>query len=119
MQKLKNLNLFLLVLLLLGCSKVEVPKGTPRCIKKHIREIEKENKGRQKATVWKWTVNGKEYYFFPVHSCCDKTSTLYDSKCNVVCHPDGGIGGGGDGRCPDWYENGDSIVRTKIWEDPR
>jgi hypothetical protein len=30
------------------------------------------------------------------------SSELLDGACRVLCHPDGGITGGGDGRCADF-----------------
>ena len=33
-------------------------------------------------------------------ACCDIPSVLYDTAGTVVCAPDGGFTGRGDGRCP-------------------
>jgi len=35
-------------------------------------------------------------------ACCDIPSVLYDTAGTVVCAPDGGFIGRGDGRCPDF-----------------
>ncbi len=40
------------------------------------------------------------YYVAP--RCCDIYSVLYDSAGAVLCAPDGGLTGTGDGRCPDF-----------------
>ena len=40
------------------------------------------------------------YYVGP--RCCDIPSTLYSAAGAVLCAPDGGFSGGGDGRCPDF-----------------
>jgi hypothetical protein len=55
------------------------------------------------------------YYVPP--SCCDQPSTLYDQSGEVVCAPDGGLTGRGDGRCEDF-----SRLRSDealVWADPR
>lgn len=49
--------------------------------------------------------------------CCDEYNYLYDKEGEVICAPDGGITGKGDGKCPDF-----SLSRDKcktIWEDSR
>jgi hypothetical protein len=56
-------------------------------------------------------------YFLPVYQCCDFFSTLFDAQGEIICHPDGGITGHGDGRCPDFFderENG-----RIVWTDDR
>ena len=40
------------------------------------------------------------YYVAP--RCCDVPSFLYDSSGTVLCSPDGGFTGQGDGQCPDF-----------------
>ena len=40
------------------------------------------------------------YYVGP--RCCDIPSTLYIAAGTVLCAPDGGFTGSGDGRCPDF-----------------
>jgi hypothetical protein len=55
------------------------------------------------------------YYVPP--SCCDQPSTLYDQNGEVMCAPDGGMTGRGDGRCADF-----SHARSNealIWADSR
>lgn len=41
------------------------------------------------------------YYVGP--RCCDVPSTLYSSAGTILCSPDGGYTGDGDGRCPDFF----------------
>ena len=55
------------------------------------------------------------FYYVPSR-CCDVWSDVYDTEGTLVCHPDGGITGRGDGRCPDFGE----LLREEIvWRDPR
>ena len=55
------------------------------------------------------------YYFLPSR-CCDIYSELYDDRGTLVCHPDGGITGGGDGRCPSL---GELVSEEIVWRDTR
>lgn len=55
------------------------------------------------------------YYVPP--QCCDQFSTLYDANGNVICAPDGGFFGTGDGRCPDFFT--DRTNEKLVWNDGR
>ena len=37
--------------------------------------------------------------------CCDQFSRLFSMDGTFLCHPDGGITGRGDGKCPDFIES--------------
>lgn len=68
------------------------------------------------ARITSYEYRGGRVYFVPA-DCCDKLSTLYDEKGEVICSPDGGIEGAGDGRCPDFFDmREDGKV---VWEDSR
>jgi hypothetical protein len=44
-------------------------------------------------------------------------SVVYRSDGAVMCQPDGGLAGNGDGRCPDFFvERRNERI---IWRDPR
>jgi hypothetical protein len=55
------------------------------------------------------------YYYLPPR-CCDIWSELYDAEGTLVCHPDGGITGGGDGNCP---ALGEPLREEIVWRDTR
>jgi hypothetical protein len=55
-------------------------------------------------------------YYLPPR-CCDIFGNLYDSQGQIICHPDGGIAGHGDGRCPDFLNQ--RTNETVIWRDTR
>ena len=55
-------------------------------------------------------------YYLPPR-CCDIQSELYDKKGNLICRPDGGIAGNGDGKCPDFIKK--NLSCEIIWTDPR
>jgi hypothetical protein len=68
------------------------------------------------GSLWHYTYRGQSVYYVPP-SCCDVESELHAGDGTVLCRPDGGMTGRGDGKCPDFFE-----VRTdekRLWADPR
>lgn len=101
---------------LVQCKKDRLAKDTPDCIRSKISSIQSEQVRNPPASVWQYDYNGKTVYYIPSY-CCDMYSELYDEDCNLICNPDGGISGSGDGRCNDF-----SSKRKKeklIWKDNR
>ncbi|WP_299706333.1 hypothetical protein [uncultured Pontibacter sp.] len=81
-----------------------------------VRELEQEPVANPPARVYRYLYNEQEVYYL-TGRCCDIPGKLYDVEGNLLCEPDGGITGKGDGRCPDFVD-----VRTNetlIWEDKR
>ncbi|AUD07106.1 hypothetical protein CWM47_00795 [Spirosoma pollinicola] len=81
-----------------------------------INQIKSQDKWSPPASIYRYVYKGKVVYFIP-QRCCDIPSVLLDEQCNTVCSPDGGISGGGDGGCTDFFK-----VRSDeklIWKDSR
>jgi hypothetical protein len=111
-------TVLLILLLASACSRPEVPPGTPPCVRSLIRSLERRHISPP-ASVWRWEIEGESYYYVPPQ-CCDMPSELYDSDCNRICAPDGGITGQGDGRCPEGLiDSLDASSVTVIWTAPR
>ncbi len=102
-------------LFLTGCEKEDCEIDIPVCIENKIEEIKMDEIRNPPAQLWKWEVDEQTYYYI-TSDCCDQWNYLYDDRCNVVCAPDGGITGMGDGNCPDFNEQ---IEKTLVWEDNR
>ncbi len=102
-------------LFLNSCDKSQTGIDAPSCIIDIIHQIENEEVRNPPAKVVKWEVNGQTYYYI-TSDCCDQFNYLYDVNCNVVCAPDGGITGSGDGNCPAFVGQ---IEKTLVWEDER
>ncbi len=68
------------------------------------------------AVIWEYTYNGATVYLVPA-PCCDQFNPVYSTTCEVICHPDGGITGKGDGQCNDFH----AIATGKklAWKDSR
>jgi len=107
--------LIAIIILLSGCSH-STPTGNPDWVDQLIKQIESEPVGNPPLSVWRYEYNGQVVYFVPAH-CCDISSIVYDANGKVICAPDGGITGAGDGRCADFFtqRNNDQL----IWKDPR
>ena len=116
----KNRTHLLIILLgialfLPACDKLVLLADVPSCIEEKIRDIKKEEMRNPPAQVWKWEVDGNTYFYI-TSDCCDQYNYLYDEDCSVVCAPDGGFTGNGDGNCPDFNEE---IIKTLVWKDDR
>lgn len=49
-----------------------------------------------------------------VSPCCDKYNVVYDSVCNILGYPDGGITGRGDGKMQDFEKK--ATDKKVIWQ---
>ncbi len=81
-----------------------------------IRGFESQPVTNSPLYVARYEYQGQVVYYVPPR-CCDIPSDLYDASGRLMCHPDGGFTGTGDGRCPDFLAQ-----RTNekiIWRDSR
>lgn len=98
------------------CGGEDVPKGTPDCVQEMIAGIAIDDVWNPPAKVYSYTYNGQTVYYIP-QRCCDIPSEVYDENCELICHPDGGFSGRGDGRCDDFFDT--RTDEKLIWEDER
>lgn len=98
-----------------SCEKSNLNIDAPNCVQNEIKKIKIEEVRNPPAQVWKWEADGQTYYYI-TSDCCDQYNYLYNNNCDVICAPDGGITGLGDGNCPDFTE---PIEKTLIWKDNR
>ena len=88
----------------------------PEWVKQLIALFESQPLGSPPQTIWEYTYHDSTVYYVPPQ-CCDQFSILYDQNGVVLGAPDGGITGGGDGRCTDFL-----ATRTHerlVWKDMR
>lgn len=114
----KALLMIILTFLSAGCVKpfVTIGADAPPCIRALIIEMQKEEVRNPPASVWQYEYNGQTVYYIPPY-CCDMYGTLYNSNCEIICHPDGGFTGKGDGRCTDFSSKRKN--EKLIWKDNR
>jgi hypothetical protein len=81
-----------------------------------IRKFQSQPVGNPPQSIWRYAYRGQPVYYVPAQ-CCDQSSTLYDANGNVLCAPDGGLTGRGDGKCADFEakRTGEKL----IWQDTR
>jgi hypothetical protein len=114
-MKIRFVIIITVIILLAGCAQA-TPAGYPEWVNKLIKKFESEPIGNPPLSIWHYEYSGQVVYFIPAH-CCDITSILYDASGNVLCEPDGGIAGKGDGHCPNFYP--ERTNEQLIWKDAR
>ena len=94
----------------------EVENQRPEWLLTLISEILAEQATNPPAQILRYDYNGSTVYYVPA-SCCDIFSDLYDAGGKLICHPDGGITGTGDGLCRDFISTRTNEVL--VWRDTR
>jgi|GEM_PF-5936861 len=109
-----NTILFLFVLVLFSCRKIELLRPAPKCIQGKIRHS-LNGKGIVLKEVWaEEYADGKKYYFLIPESEND-FSEIYDEDCNLMCVKASGTSGVGTGS--DCNFNSSIFLRkVKVWE---
>ena len=108
--------LVILLFISYGCSEHHIAKGTPECIEMKIDWISRQEVSNPPVSVSSYLYEGKTVFYIPA-KCCDIPSQLYDADCNYICAPDGGFGGSGDGKCPDFTSR--RTQERLLWTDDR
>jgi hypothetical protein len=105
--------------ILVGCSASQpTPSASspPAAVAKRIQELQAQPPANPPLFVASYRYQGRTVYFIPAR-CCDFFSDLYGADGSLLCHPDGGFSGRGDGKCADFLQ-----LRTDeriIWRDGR
>ena len=88
----------------------------PPWLQKHIATLLAERKRNPTIRITRYRYDDETVYYESA-PCCDQFSTLYDVKGAVLCHPDGGMTGKGDGRCGSFDKR--KTNEQLVWQDPR
>jgi len=102
-------------LTLVSCKNADDNDSIPTCIEAKINNLKNSPVQNPPAKVWKWEVDGQTYFYI-TSDCCDQYNFLYSTNCEIICAPNGGFTGGGDGKCPAFSNE---IIKSLVWEDPR
>jgi hypothetical protein len=81
-----------------------------------ITEIQQKAPANPPIKIYRYTYNSQVVFYLTGY-CCDIPAKLYNANGQLLCEPDGGITGRGDGRCTDFFEKRQN--ETLIWEDKR
>ena len=106
----------LLSLIVFNCKQSTSTDENPDWIKSLIEKYQNDTVNYQPQSIWRYEYKGQIVYYVPP-ICCDQSSILYDANGNVICSPDGGFSGNGDGRCPDFFQERKN--EKLIWKNPR
>ena len=69
--------------------------------------------GDEAEEIWKYQFRGKTVYYVPPR-CCDVVGALFSISGDIICSPDGGLTGDGDGSCPTFFE--ERRGGTLVWK---
>ncbi|TPG63016.1 DUF6970 domain-containing protein [Hymenobacter nivis] len=95
---------------------IEDTTARPQWLKARIAETLGHRKQYPVVRIYRYVYNDQTVYW-ETAPCCDQQSTVYDTRGNVLCHPDGGITGKGDGQCANFEKR--KANEKLVWQDPR
>jgi hypothetical protein len=104
-----------MMILLAGCA-TSAQSSNPAWVDKLIQQFESDPVANPPLSIWRYDYNGQTVYFVPAQ-CCDIYSMVYNASGSLLCAPDGGITGEGDGKCPDFFSS--RTNEQLIWQDAR
>lgn len=105
---------FLLSLSLTSCEKIDLPEGTPKCIKQKIRKLKGED-CPSVQTVYRYDFQGQTVYLFNPKNCGnDLTSEVVNNDCENICFL-GGVSGNSNCNGDDFYTEAKN--EKLIWEE--
>lgn len=91
-------------------------RAHPEFVQKMIARFQGGPPENPPRTVTRYDYKGQTVYYVSA-PCCDFQTELYDTQGKLICAPDGGITGRGDGKCPDFNRvKKDPLV---VWQDTR
>lgn len=113
MARLIPLALLLLALYSACGGSKAASKEPPKWVTEMIDSFENKVKHSVGASISKYAFDGDIVYYV-LMPCCDQFNELYSESGDLLCYPDGGITGKGDGKCPE-FDSGAELLET-IWE---
>jgi hypothetical protein len=88
----------------------------PQWLRNRIQNILATRKRNPIIRISRYQYEGETVYY-ETAPCCDQQSVLYDAQGKVLCHPEGGITGKGDGKCANFDKR--KTNEQLVWQDPR
>ena len=92
----------------------------PQWVQQLIARLQSEPARNPPAKIIRYASADGSYYYVPP-AAGDQFSSLYDSAGKQICAPDGGVTGGGDGKCPSFVRK---MLSSRdpgeiVWQDTR
>jgi hypothetical protein len=88
----------------------------PQWLRNRIQRILATRKRNPIIRIVRYQYAGQPVYYESA-PCCDQQSTVYDTAGKVLCHPEGGLTGKGDGGCANFDKR--KTNEQLVWQDPR
>ena len=88
----------------------------PKWLEEKIQQHFKAEKANPPIHIYSFQYNGATVYY-ETSPCCDQFTNLYSANGQLICHPDGGLTGRGDGKCPEFRDQ--RTEEKLVWQDPR
>ncbi len=86
----------------------------PPCLVTKIELMKSDSKQTPPQSVAEYDYKGNTVFYVTM-PCCDQFNVVYDSDCNYLGAPDGGITGKGDGKLTDFYATAKN--KKIVWEN--
>ena len=92
----------------------------PKWLQRLITRLQSEPVRNPSAKILRYTYSRRSYYYVPP-AAGDQFSALYSAVGKMICAPDGGITGRGDGKCPSFVRKMLSSREPGrvVWQDTR
>lgn len=118
MTKHQVLVVLCLLVVATACARENplAPTSTPAWLVSLTRQLEAEPVANPPAYIARYEYKGQAVYYLPAR-CCDIWSNLYRADGTILCHPDGGLTGRGDGQCPEFLAERKN--EQIVWRDSR
>lgn len=117
----KIIAIVISISVMMSCAtnrKMQTPNETsstnavPTCLQSIINSMAAQPNGSPQS-VSRYNYKSQPIYYL-VSPCCDKYNIVYDSACNILGYPDGGLTGKGDGKMIDFAN--EASGKQVVWE---
>ena len=105
-----------IIFLLMSCAgnKKQGISGMPPCLVTKIEGMKTDTKVNPPQSVIQYTYKGIAVFYITA-GCCDQFNPVYNSDCDYLGAPDGGITGKGDGKISGFFAN--ATNKKVVWEN--
>ena len=103
----KSIPIVLFMAFLVSCAShknIQKTSELPACLETTIKNMSSDPSQGTPQSVTRYTYKQQTVYYL-LSPCCDKYNIVYDSACNILGYPDGGLAGRGDGKMMDFKAN--------------
>lgn len=77
--------ILIVIAVISSCNKLEIEKGTPKCVTKKIKDFDREQSCDKGVAVKEYIFQDEAVYVFDPGNCgADMTSEVIDSDCNSL-----------------------------------